>query len=115
MLGRNLLRSGNAGVPNVSYYDLVLAVVPLPLLVGFFADAVLAVPNQTATMAGGVVSALVVGHLLFGDPPTRRGPRGSERAGESSVEGSSAGSSSVSGGSVGNGNVGTKTVSESSS
>ena len=106
MLGRNLLRSGNAGVPNVSYYDLVLAVVPLPLLVGVFADAVLSVPNRTATMAGGFVSAIIVGHLLFGDPPTRRGPRGSERAGRSSVGGRNVGG--------GNGNVGTKTVGDSS-
>jgi hypothetical protein len=28
------LLSGDAGLPNVSYYDLVLFAVPLPLLVG---------------------------------------------------------------------------------
>ncbi|UPV75282.1 hypothetical protein M0R89_04245 [Halorussus limi] len=95
MLGRDLLRSGNAGVPNVSHYDLVLAVVPLPLLVGLFAGAVLPVTTQTGVSAGALLSALTVGHLLFRDPPTRRGPGGDESVGGDRVGTTSVGSGSV--------------------
>ncbi|UPW01328.1 hypothetical protein M0R88_04295 [Halorussus gelatinilyticus] len=95
MLGQNLLRSGNAGVPNVSYYDLALAVLPLPLLVGLLAGEVLALPVQTGVAAGALVSALALGHLLFRDPPTRRGPRDN-----SDVESEGLGSKGV-GGNVG--------------
>ena len=88
MLGRNLLRSGNAGVPNVSRYDLALAVLPLPLVVGLVAGKLSAVPVRTGVSAGALVSALALGYLLFGDPPTRRGPRGRRRIGDESVGGS---------------------------
>ncbi len=88
MLGRNLLRSGNAGVPNVSHYDLALAVLPLPLLVGLLAGELSALPVRIGVSAGALVSALVLGHLLFRDPPTRRGPRGRGRLGNESVGGS---------------------------
>ncbi|WP_135853662.1 hypothetical protein [Halorussus salinus] len=87
MLGRNLLRSGNAGVPNLSYYDLALALLPLPLLVGLLAGEVSAVPARTGVSAGALVSGMVLAHLLFGDPPTRRGPRGHGRIGDQNVGG----------------------------
>jgi len=76
MLGRDILQSGNAGVPSVSYYDLVLALLPVPLLVGLFAGKFLPISPQTGLLTGGLPSAAVVGHVLFGDPPTRRGPSG---------------------------------------
>lgn len=90
MLGRNLLLSGNAGVPTLSYYDLVLALLPVPLLVGLLAGTLLAVPVQTSVAVGAVLSAMGVGHALFRDPPTRRGPRGgdgSQRGGNGSQRG----------------------------
>ncbi|MFC7082294.1 hypothetical protein [Halorussus caseinilyticus] len=76
MLGRIQLPSGNAGVPNVSYYDLALAVLPLPLLVGLLVGKLFSVPTQVGVSAGAALSAIALGHLLFRDPPTRRGPRG---------------------------------------
>jgi hypothetical protein len=76
MLGRNLLRSGNAGVPSVSHYDLVLALLPIPLVVGLLVGRHLSIPSQTDVLAGALLSAMGVGHVLFGDPPTRRGPNG---------------------------------------
>ena len=76
MLGQNLLRSGNAGVPSVSYYDLVLALLPVPLVVRLLAGKRLSIPSQTGVLAGALLSAIGVGHVLFGDPPTRCGPSG---------------------------------------
>ena len=76
MQGWNRLPSGNACLPNVSYYDLVLLSVPLPLLFGLLAGEFFSLSPQAGLLAGSVLSAMTVGHLLFGDPPTRRGPRG---------------------------------------
>ena len=76
MLGTNRLPSGNAGVPSLSYYDIALAILPLPLLVGLFVGKVLTVPTSLGVAAGAVLSAMALGHLLFRDPPTQRGPRG---------------------------------------
>jgi hypothetical protein len=76
MLGRNILQSGNAGVPSVPYYDPVLALLPVPPLVGLFAGKLLSIPSQTGVLGGALLSAVGVGHVLFGDPPTRRGPSG---------------------------------------
>ena len=82
MLGRNELRSGNAGASNraplgrnLSYYDLVLVLLPLPLLVGLLVDRILP-GSHAGLLAGAVVSALVVAHVLFWRPPTRQGPHG---------------------------------------
>jgi len=76
MLGRYILQSGNVGVPSVSYYDLVLALLPVPLVFGLLAGKLLSIPSQTGVLAGALLSAMGVGHVLFGDPPTRRGPSG---------------------------------------
>lgn len=76
MIGRVRPRSGNAGLFGVSYYDLVLFVVPMPLLVGLLLEELLGLPSQVGLAAGAILSALVVGHVLFFDPPTRRGPGG---------------------------------------
>lgn len=75
MTGRIELQSGNAGLSGVSYYDLVLFVVPMPLLVGLLLEKLLALPSQAGLVTGAALSALLVGHVLFLDPPTRRGPR----------------------------------------
>lgn len=76
MTGRIELQSGNAGFSGVSYYDLILFVVPMPLLGGLLLEELLALPSQAGLVAGAALSALVVGHVLFFDPPTRRGPGG---------------------------------------
>lgn len=68
--------SGNAGFSGVSYYGPVLFVVPMPLLVGLLLEELLGLPSQVGLAAGAILSALVVGHVLFFDPPTRRGPGG---------------------------------------
>lgn len=83
MAGRIELPSGNAGFSGVSYYDLVLFVVPIPLLVGLLLGELLALPSQAGLMAGAALSALVVCHVLFFDPPTRRGPGGPTKPHES--------------------------------
>ena len=75
MLGTHRLPSGNAGLPDLSYYDVALAVLPVPLFVGLFAGKLLSVSSQTGVSAGAMLSAMLVAHLLFGDPPTRRGGR----------------------------------------
>lgn len=76
MLGRKILRSGNAGVPSLSYYDLILVLLPVPLLVGLLAGKFLLVSLQMGVSVGAVLSAIGVGHVLFLNPPTRRGPGG---------------------------------------
>ncbi|WP_435176567.1 hypothetical protein [Halorussus sp. AFM4] len=77
MLGPNRLLSGNAGVPNLSYYDFALAVLPVPLLLGLLVGKLSALAPELGVSTGAIVSALALAHLLFRDPPTRRGPRGS--------------------------------------
>jgi len=81
MLGKHRLPSGNAGGPdladgvtNLSSYDVALAVLPVPLLVGFLAEELLALTPGSGMALGAAISALVVGYLLFGNPPMRRGP-----------------------------------------
>jgi hypothetical protein len=86
MRGTDRLPSGNAGLPDLSYYDFALAFLPLPLFVGLLVGKLPSVSPETGLLAGAVLSAMIVGHLLFGDPPTRRGPRGSGGG----IEGSSA-------------------------
>ncbi|PSP56043.1 hypothetical protein BRC82_02600 [Halobacteriales archaeon QS_1_67_19] len=61
--------SGNAGVSRVDRYDLALAALPVPLLV-----AASSTPTRTGLFGGAALSAAMLGHLLFRDPPTGRGP-----------------------------------------
>ena len=68
MLEDSTPRSGNAGFPN--YYDLLLACLPAPLLLGLLAGRLSSMSPRTATTAGALLSALVLGHLLFQKPPT---------------------------------------------
>ncbi|WP_135824615.1 hypothetical protein [Halorussus ruber] len=90
MLGRNLLPSGNAGVPSLSYYDLVLALLPVPLLVGLLVGKFVGIPVSTGVSVGAVLSAMGVGHVLFRKPPTRRGPRGGDGGPRGRIGGPSA-------------------------
>lgn len=84
MHSQQQLPSGNAGEQNpspnprslgstLSFYDLALAVVPLPLVVGLLAQRFLASTPGAGVAVGGLGSALVVGYLLFGNPPMRPG------------------------------------------
>ncbi|USZ67513.1 hypothetical protein NGM10_12335 [Halorussus salilacus] len=75
MMGRVRPRSGIAVFAGVSYYDLVLLLVPLPLVLGLLADRFLAV-SRMGLVAGALLSALVVAHVLFRRPPTRGGRNG---------------------------------------
>lgn len=77
MPGKDRLPSGNAGLPNLSYYDLALVFVPLPLFGGLLAGALSPLAPHFGLLAGALLSAMTVAHLLFGEPPTRRGPRSS--------------------------------------
>ncbi|WP_157971616.1 hypothetical protein [Halorussus litoreus] len=81
MLEKHRLPSGKAGEPDLadgvatlSFYDVALAVLPVPLLVGLLTEELLALTPGSGTALGAVISALVVGYLLFGNPPMRRGP-----------------------------------------
>ncbi|WP_162224443.1 hypothetical protein [Halorussus amylolyticus] len=80
MTGRNPPHSGNAGLSDrfteLSYYDFALFAVPVPLLVGLLAGQFLRIPSQAGLLAGAALSALVVTHVLFFVPPTRRGSGG---------------------------------------
>jgi len=82
MHSQQQLPSGNAGEQNPSpnplslgstrsFYDLALAVVPLPLVVGLLAQRFLASTPGAGVAIGGLGSALVVAYLLFGNPPMR--------------------------------------------
>jgi len=66
----------------VSRYDLYLALLPVPLVVGMLAALAAPIPLSYGAGAGALPSALVLGYTLFGDAPTaveaggldRRGP-----------------------------------------
>ena len=75
MLDRQTPPSGNAGATNDFYYDLVLALLPVPLLVGVVAGELLWIPSQTAVSVGALLSALALGHSLFRRPPTGGRPK----------------------------------------
>ena len=78
MRGTNRLPSGNAGLPEFSYYDFALVFLPLPLFVGLLVGQLTSLSPETGLLAGAVLSAMTVAHLLFGDPPTRRAVPGDE-------------------------------------
>ncbi|WP_158055675.1 hypothetical protein [Halorussus halophilus] len=73
MLEDNVLQSGNAGFP--TYYDILLACLPVPLLFGVLVGELSSISPQLSTNAGALLSALLLWHLLFRKPPTGgRGP-----------------------------------------
>lgn len=67
---RSPLHDGTAPGVRVSRYDLYLALLPVPLLLGVVAALATAVPAQYGAGVGSVLSALVLGHGLFRDAPT---------------------------------------------
>jgi len=89
MTGRTEPRSGNAGLSELNYYDLVLLGLPTPLVAGPLLGELLSIPPGLGLGAGAALSALAVAHLLFLDPPTRRGP-GGRRGARGSATGPSA-------------------------
>lgn len=62
------VRSGSA-LERMSKYDLLLALLPLPLVVGIGIAAVAPVPTAVGAGVGGLPSALLVGYGLFGLTP----------------------------------------------
>jgi hypothetical protein len=75
MRGTHRQPSGNAGLTTFSYYDLALLVLPIPLVVGLLVGTLSAAPPYLGVSTGALLSAIALAHLLFRDPPTRRGPR----------------------------------------
>lgn len=60
-------------------YDLLLAVIPLPLLLGIVGAYLLTLPVALGAGVGGVPSALLLGYSLFVAVPTRTGRAGSSQ------------------------------------
>jgi len=66
-------RSDSIGLPTTpSRYDLLLALLPVPLLLGAFVSAVTAVPTAVGVGAGCVPSGLLFCYAVLIAPPTRR-------------------------------------------
>lgn len=73
-------RSEGIGLPTVSKYDLLLALLPVPLLLGAFVSAVTSIPTAVGVGAGCVPSGLLFCYAVLIAPPTGRGRRVSERS-----------------------------------
>jgi hypothetical protein len=72
-------RSDSIGLPTTpSRYDLLLALLPVPLLLGAFVSAVTSVPTVVGVGAGCVPSAALFGYAILIAPPTGRERRTSE-------------------------------------
>jgi hypothetical protein len=56
-------------LPNVSRYDLLLGVLPLPLLSGAAAGALAAIPSTAGIALGSLPSLLLLLYGLFVDAP----------------------------------------------
>jgi hypothetical protein len=67
-MAKELLR-GFTGIRSASRYDLLLAVLPLPLLVGASASAGLGAPAALGVGLGGVPSAVLLAYGLFVEAP----------------------------------------------
>jgi hypothetical protein len=61
---------GIGSVATPSRYDLLLALLPVPLLVGALVTTLFSVPEPLGIGAGAVPSALLLGYALFGAVPT---------------------------------------------
>jgi hypothetical protein len=68
---RDAFSAGRTDHETVSRYDLMLAVLPVPLLLGAVGGLLTSVPTALGAGAGGLPSALVVGYGLFVDTPER--------------------------------------------
>jgi hypothetical protein len=56
-------------LPNVSRYDLLLGILPLPLLSGAVASVLAAIPSTAGIALGSVPSLLLLLYGLFVDAP----------------------------------------------
>jgi hypothetical protein len=72
-------RSGGTGLP-ATRYDLLLALLPVPLLLGAVVSAVTAIPTAVGVGAGCVPSALLFWYAVVVAPPTGRERNVSERS-----------------------------------
>ena len=63
-------RSVREGLPDLSRYDLLLAVIPLGFAVMLAIHAALGVPFRAAVVAGALLSGVAVFDALFFNPPT---------------------------------------------
>lgn len=57
---------------SVTYYDLVLAVIPSVFVVAVLVGAVFSVPAETAITGASVAAALALADALFVNPPVAR-------------------------------------------
>ncbi|MFB6304809.1 MAG: hypothetical protein ABEH47_06560 [Haloferacaceae archaeon] len=73
------LLDGTAARSRISRYDLYLALLPVPLLLGVGGALTVAAPVSHGAGVGSVLSALILGHGLFRDAPTAPDGGGVER------------------------------------
>ncbi|WP_049894342.1 hypothetical protein [Halogranum rubrum] len=66
---RDAFSAGRTDPETVSRYDLMLAVLPVPVVLGAVGGLLTSVPTALGAGAGGLPSALVVGYGLFVDAP----------------------------------------------
>lgn len=66
-------RSDSIGLPTISRYDLLLALLPIPLLCGAFASAVTPIPEATAMGIASLPSALLFVYAITAAAPTASG------------------------------------------
>jgi hypothetical protein len=70
---RDEFSAGRTDLEAVSRYDLMLAVLPVPVLLGAVGGLLTSVPTTLGVGVGGLPSALVVGYGLFVDTPELSG------------------------------------------
>ena len=63
-------RSDGIGLPTISRYDLLLVLLPAPLLCGAFASVFTSIPEATAMGTASLPSALVVVYAITAAAPT---------------------------------------------
>jgi len=63
-------RSDGIGLPTMSRYDLLLALLPAPLLCGAFASLLTPIPETFAMGVGSLPSALLFGYAVTAAAPT---------------------------------------------
>jgi len=63
-------RSDGIGLPTMSRYDLLLALLPIPLLCGAFASILTPIPETVAMGTASLPSALLVGYAITAAAPT---------------------------------------------
>jgi hypothetical protein len=63
-------RSDGIGPPTISRYDLLLALLPIPLLCGAFASVLTPIPGTTAMGTASLPSALLFVYAITAAAPT---------------------------------------------